>query len=68
MRLARCDVRGRVSSAWVDATARIVGDPASVARAYTALRGKYGWQMWLIDPASRRAGRYHKRAIIEIRT
>ena len=67
VRLARCDIRGKVASGWVEATARIVDDPALVRRAYQALRAKYGWQMWLIDVFSKLAGRFDQRAIIEIR-
>jgi len=67
VRLALCDMRGRVLSGACDATARIVTDPSIVARAYVALRRKYGWQMWLIDLLSRLAGRYDRRAILEIR-
>lgn len=67
VRLARCDMRGRVLSAACDATARVVTDAATIDRAYAALRRKYGWQMRLIDLMSRLAGRYDQRAILEIR-
>jgi hypothetical protein len=67
IRLARCDMRGKVLSDWTAATARLVEDPATVASAYRALHTKYGWQMWLLDLMSKLAGRFDKRVIIEIR-
>jgi uncharacterized protein len=67
VRLARCDMRGKVLSEWTAATARVVEDPATIASAYRALHTKYGWQMWLIDLLSKLAGRFEKRVIIEIR-
>lgn len=67
VRLARCDLRGKLLSDWTAATARIVEDHPTVTRAYQALRAKYGWQMWLIDCMSKLTGRYDKRVIIEIR-
>lgn len=66
VRLAACDMRGKVSGGWAEGSARIVSDPATVARAYHALRAKYGWMMKLGDLLSRLSGRYAKRAIIEI--
>lgn len=67
VRLARCDIRGKVLSAWTGATARLIDDPTTVAIAYRALRAKYGWQMWLLDGMSKLTGRYDKRVIIELR-
>lgn len=67
-RLAACTMRGHVTGDWVDARARIVDDPAIVARAYAALRAKYGFAMWVADMLSRLSGRYHKRVILEIET
>lgn len=66
VRIAACDVRGRVHGDWIEARARIVDDPEVEARAYAALRAKYGWQMWLTDFFSRLAGRIEGRAVLEI--
>ena len=68
VRLARCDMRGKVLSEWIAGTARVVEDPATIANAYRALHLKYGWQMWLLDLMSKLAGRFDKRVIIEIRS
>lgn len=67
VRLAQCDVRGRVSGGWLDGEARIVADSATVARAYAALRHKYGLRMWVADLLSKATGRYAARAVLEIR-
>jgi PPOX class probable F420-dependent enzyme len=65
-RLAPCTARGQVHGAWQEARGRIVDAPETVARAYRALRAKYGWQMRLLDWMSRLSGRYDARAIIEL--
>ncbi len=66
VRLAACNFRGRVQGDWIDGTARIVTESELVERAYAALLSKYGWQMRLANFLSRLAGRFDKRAIIEI--
>ena len=65
-RVAPCDVRGRVTGAWIEARARVVSDPGVCARAYAALRAKYGWAMRLADLLSTLSGRIRRRAVIEI--
>ncbi|MBM4228404.1 MAG: PPOX class F420-dependent oxidoreductase [Gammaproteobacteria bacterium] len=67
VRLAVCDLRGVVKSAWLEAQARLVIDePDTEALAYRALRHRYRWQMSLLDGLSWLSGRYHRRVIIEI--
>jgi len=65
-RLAACSFRGSILSEWLDAHASVLQDPNEIARAYHALRTKYGWKMALTDMLSKLSGRYDKRAIIEI--
>lgn len=65
-RVAPCDMRGRVRDGWRDVAARIVTEPRSIEQAHTALRAKYGWQMWLSDLLSGLTGRRERRAWIEI--
>jgi PPOX class probable F420-dependent enzyme len=65
-RVAPCDARGRVEGAWRDATARLFDDAPTIARAYAALRAKYGWQFRVLDLFSRLSGRARRRAWIEI--
>lgn len=65
--ITTCDWRGNLDggATWTG-TARIVDDPAAVARAYEALDRKYGWQKWITDTLSKITGRYDARAILEI--
>jgi len=65
-RVAACDLRGRLRGPWLDAEARLVDEPPVEARAYVALRRKYGWQMWLTDLGSRLTGRIHQRKVIAV--
>jgi PPOX class probable F420-dependent enzyme len=66
VRLAACDVRGKVRSAWIEAHARIVVDPALIAEVRRALRRKYGLLMRLTDVMATVTGRIRRRAYIEI--
>ncbi|MEO8604479.1 MAG: PPOX class F420-dependent oxidoreductase [bacterium] len=66
VRVAACDVRGRVSGDWHEGHGTIVKDAVLVARAHTALHEKYGWQMWLLDTGSRLFGRFARRAYLEV--
>lgn len=66
VRLAPCDMRGSLRGAWHAATATLVDDPAACARAYGALRARYGWQMWLVETLARLSGRYRPRAVIAL--
>ena len=66
IRFAGCNARGKVhGSAYAGRAARN-DEPATVDRAYQALRAKYGWQMRLTDFFSRLSGRIAGRAILEI--
>jgi uncharacterized protein len=66
VRLAACDVRGKVRSAWIKARARIVLEPALIVGARRALRRKYGLLMILTDAMATMTGRMRRRAYIEI--
>jgi uncharacterized protein len=66
VRIAACDLRGNVKSAWIDGTARIVSEPPVIADALRALRAKYGLQMRFTDFFAKLSGRFAKRAYIEI--
>lgn len=66
VRLAACDVRGKLKSDWIDGTARIVRDQSEIDVMYPAFTAKYGWQMRLGNLLSRLTGRFHRRAIIAI--
>ena len=66
VRIAECDVRGKVLGPWLEGTARVVDDPGREAAAYAALRKKYGWQMGILDFFSGLAGKKKQRAVLEI--
>ena len=48
VRIAPCDARGRLTGAWLEATARIV-DERHAVQAHRLLREKYGWMKRLAD-------------------
>lgn len=66
-RIAACDLRGRVTGPWYDASAEVVDDPQQAARALDALRARYGWQMRVADFAAWLGRRLDRRAVIAIR-
>ncbi|MBW2315368.1 MAG: PPOX class F420-dependent oxidoreductase [Deltaproteobacteria bacterium] len=66
VQLSGCNVRGKVHGAPYDGRAAVTDTPESIARAYDALRAKYGWQMRVTNLFSRLAGRIDGRAMLEI--
>jgi uncharacterized protein len=66
VRLAPCDVRGRLRGAWLDGTARILDDEARIVLAHQAIRRKYGFLAALTDFFARVAGRIARRAYLEV--
>ena len=66
-RLAVCDVRGRLLGDWHEAEAELIHDADEIAKALSALRRKYGVQMWLADLGARLSGRFDKRSYIRAR-
>lgn len=68
VRIAPCDMRGRLRGEWTPVQARLLDDPAERDRALDAVVRKYGWQMRLGRCMARLSGRWSERAAIEIRT
>ncbi len=66
VRVARCDVRGKVLGPWLDGTCAIAEDPVHQRRILDALSAKYGLQLRILSFFSRLAGRDKKRAYLEI--
>jgi PPOX class probable F420-dependent enzyme len=66
VRAAPCRVLGTVTGEWVDGTGRIVEDRALIARAEGAFDAKYGWQIRVFNAISKLAGKYPKRAWLEL--
>ena len=65
VRIAPCDVRGKLKGTWVDAAARIVSDEAEARHGQGLLTGKYGWMKRVGDFFSRL--RKTKQAVIAIK-
>ena len=66
VRVAKCDVAGKVLCPWDDGTGVLVDDAAHEARAYDALNAKYGWQMRLGTLMRSIFGGLDKRCVLEI--
>ena len=67
VRAASCRMLGTVTGEWVAGRGRIVSDDTRlVARAEAAFVTKYGWQIRLFDAVSKLAGKYPKRAWLEL--
>jgi PPOX class probable F420-dependent enzyme len=66
VRVAACDMRGKVRGDWVEGTGRVIEDPAHIVRALGALRDKYGFQSAMTDFFARLTGRFGRRAYLEI--
>jgi PPOX class probable F420-dependent enzyme len=66
LRVAACDVRGKVRGDWVEGTGRVLEDPAHIARGLEAIRKKYGFQSAMTDFFAKLSGRFGKRAYLEI--
>ncbi len=66
IRLALCDVRGKVQGEWTQGRARRVEDGYLIAQATSALARKYGWQFTGLQFFSRLFGRIGRRAFIQI--
>lgn len=64
IRVAACNVRGRVHGAWCAGTGQIVDSESEQSRAYAALHEKYGWQMRVTDFFSSLSGRIDGRAVL----
>ncbi len=67
IRVARCDVRGKVRGEWCEGQGRIVESAEEEKRAYEALHRKYGWQMAMADFFSTLSGRIKGRAVVMLR-
>jgi PPOX class probable F420-dependent enzyme len=66
VRAAPCRVLGSVTGEWVSGTGRIIEDRTLIARAERAFETKYGWQIHLFNFFSKLAGKYPKRAWLEL--
>lgn len=67
IRIAKCNVSGKVKGPWHDGTARLVQDEAGKQEILRALRRKYGWQMMLADWGGALRGSKKNWAFIAVR-
>ena len=65
-KLALCDVRGKVSSDWLEAKAELFDSESEIHQAERLLTDKYGWQYRTLSFFSNLAGKKQKRAYIRI--
>ena len=66
VKVARCDVRGKLLGDWLEGSCAIVEDRTHEERAYAALRKKYGLMMRLGDLGSFLSGRMKRRIVLEV--
>lgn len=64
--VAHCDWRGTLLGEWHPAQAFLVTDAHERKAAFSALRRKYGWQMWIVDAGAWLARTMASRAVIRI--
>ena len=66
VRIAPCNVHGKLTGDWIEAQARLLESDADRATALAALRRKYGLLMRLGDLFARLSGRFRRRAYIRV--
>jgi PPOX class probable F420-dependent enzyme len=66
VRVARCDVRGKLLGPWQDGTCTISTDAAHNERIMAALNAKYGFVASVLNFFSRLVGRDKERAFLEV--
>ena len=67
VRIAACNIRGRVHGDWKDSEGRIIDDPSLCLRARNALKAKYGIQLWIAELFARLFGKWKDRIYLEIK-
>jgi PPOX class probable F420-dependent enzyme len=67
IKIALCDARGKLlGNEWLEGNAKITDDPKLLMDVYKSFSKKYGWIMRITNVLAKLAGRYDKRAMIEI--
>jgi PPOX class probable F420-dependent enzyme len=66
VRVALCDVRGKLLGPWLDGTCTISTDPAHNERIMAALNAKYGFVAGVLNFFARLVGRDQQRAFLEV--
>ena len=66
VRICPCNMLGKPSGNWQEASAEILETETDKQIAYNALLKKYGWQLRLLDIGASLAGKKSKRAFIRV--
>jgi PPOX class probable F420-dependent enzyme len=66
VRVAACDVRGKLRGDWFEGECVIVEDAQRSKAIYASLLQKYGFQMRLVNFFSTLSGRIRRRAVLEV--
>jgi uncharacterized protein len=66
VRLAACDMRGKVLGCTFETQAALTSDKADIEAGYAALERRYGWQLTVTNVLSWLGRRLHKRKLIRI--
>jgi len=67
VKIALCDMKGKLlGNEWLEGKATTTDDPKLLLDVYASFTKKYGWIMRITNVLARLAGRYDKRAMIEI--
>jgi len=67
VKIAKCNLKGLVSSEWISGSAQIVTNEKEIADMYKAFDQKYGWQTRSLNFIAKLTGRIKKRAIIKVK-
>lgn len=67
VRIAHCNVIGRLRGPWMGAKAYFVNDETEVKYAYSVLRQKYRWRFFIADICSKIARNFKHRQIIKLK-
>jgi len=67
VKLAACDMRGKLKSDWLSASAEITTDPEIIKKLYLGFNRKYGWQMRFGSWLTKLRGTYQDRGYLLIK-
>ncbi len=65
VKVAICDVRGKLKGEWVSAEAELINEEELIERAYKQLHKKYGLTIKVFDFFSKLFGKYEQRQLIK---
>ncbi len=66
VKMAACDVKGKVKSEWIEGHASIITDEDEIKGMYRVFDKKYTWQTRSLNFIAKISGRFNRRAILKI--